>query len=336
MNGRDEQNKKIDNKVKSKISQLSVEQGRDYLMSFYNYMGANSLSNTKNVYMNRVVKFLNDIRKPVDLITFDDMLQYMEDIKEKSNGDNTTVSYQVVTYSALKKFFSYMYASKKIDINPMDGVEKPKMRKSELDARKSKHVYLSTKDINRMFKKIDSGVGSRRARCYQEKWRSRDKAILALFVNTGLRCSGLTSINVDDIYLEENKIRVIDKGDSPKWYDLADDVMEILEEWMYEREIIMGNSINNTAALFISNQKQRMAQLTVSKLIKKYSEAIGMTISPHKLRGTVANLVYEATGDIYYTQDLLNHSSPQTTEIYLPAPKKQKNASVLISAKLNY
>ncbi len=72
-------------------------------------------------------------------------------------------------------------------------------------------------------------------------------------------------------------------------------------------------------ALFISDRKKRITSTTISRLVGKYSEdALGYSVSPHKLRAAYANIILrKSNGNIYLTQRLLDHASPNTTKIYL-------------------
>ena len=75
-------------------------------------------------------------------------------------------------------------------------------------------------------------------------------------------------------------------------------------------------------ALFISNQRVRMDQSSISRVVNKYASGIkGKRITPHKLRATYASTIYNESKDLYLTQKCMGHSSPKMTETYIRGQK---------------
>ena len=85
---------------------------------------------------------------------------------------------------------------------------------------------------------------------------------------------------------------------------------------------------------FITKEGKRMQPYAISDVIKKYAYDInGKALSPHKLRATFGTLMYDETGDVYLVQNLMGHSSPKTTEIYIRGTKNKcsQRAAEIIS-----
>ena len=55
---------------------------------------------------------------------------------------------------------------------------------------------------------------------------------------------------------------------------------------------------------------------------------IDKNITPHKMRSTCGMNLYNKTGDIYLTQNVLGHSNIKNTMIYVKATEKQQRAAV--------
>ena len=76
---------------------------------------------------------------------------------------------------------------------------------------------------------------------------------------------------------------------------------------------------------------KRINVRSIENLITKYTYNIDKHITPHKLRSTCATNVYNATGDIYLTADVLGHSNIANTRRYaqISEERKRKAASAM-------
>ena len=283
---------------------------KPYLKGFFNFMG-NSLScSTKFNYIYFVVTFMNSNGKKVEELDFDDYTEFL------SNISNATSSYQIGVYSGLKKFATYLVASRKTEYNPMNHIARPKFKEKEETIAKREKGYLEKKEIKRYLSTVKAGVGSDRAKAKQEPWKERDLLIVLLFLNTGMRCSALYKLDVESISLEDKVLVVNDKGDKIRQYVLSDELVKHVKEWLLTREVLLGDK--SERALFISNERTRMCQRSISRVVSKYAANIkGKNISPHKLRATYGTQLLEETRDIYFVQQCMGHSNPSTTELYI-------------------
>lgn len=274
-----------------------------YISGYYYFMrnsGKTASYKTHEVYLNHVIKFFREIEKEPEEVTMDDITMYMAKISIKEDGSSVSGSYLVAVYSALKKFFKYMMSSKKITENPMEYVERPAPKKSELVER----TYLTKREIKKLFKAIDEENG---------RWALRDKSIFILFFSTGIRCTALTEINIDNVDFENNCVYVLDKGTKFNTFYLSGDKMRVLAEWIKQRDEIMEQSNNDTKALFISDRRKRVDQSTIYLMVKHYSGLIGHEISPHKARASFATNALNSGLNLYEVSKLMNHSTPSVT-----------------------
>ena len=313
MNGKEVYEDQFKNRV-NKIIQENLD--KPYLKGFYNYMGSSRLSSsTKYNYIYFVVSFMNDNKKEIEDLELDDYTEFLSKIS------NATASYQIGVYSGLKKFASYLVASRKTDHNPMEHISRPKFKEKEETITKREKGYLEKKEIGKYLCSVKSGVGSSRARAKQEQWKERDLLIILILLNTGMRCSALFKLDVDSFDLNKKTLTVSDKGDKVKTYVLSDELMEHIDKWLCKREMFLDGK--EEVAMFISNERKRMCQKSISRIVTKYSVNIkGKNISPHKLRATYGTQLMEETGDIYFVQQCMGHSNPATTELYIRGQNK--------------
>ena len=258
---------------------------------------------------------MNTNGKSVENLDLDDYTEFLTRL------NNMTSSYQISVYSGLKKFAKYLVASRKATYNPMEDIARPKHKEKEETIAKREKGYLEKKEINKYISTVKSGVGTSKAVARQETWRERDLLIILIFLTTGMRCSALYKLDLSSIDLQNKILTANDKGDSVRTYALSDELIEAIREWLCKREQILNGIEEN--ALFISNQRVRMNQMSIYRVVNKYADGIkGKHITPHKLRATYGTQLLKETRDIYFVQQCMGHVSPTTTELYIRGQNK--------------
>lgn len=298
---------------------------KPYLDGFRHFINKNANTTVYN-YVRHVCSFMNFCNKNIENLELDDFTKYFSSIK------NTTSSNQIVAYTALKKFSTYLSASGKNTSDFMRYIERPKFKESKETVDKRNVGYLKKKEIKKYISNINHGVGTKKAINRQKDWKERDLLIVLLFLNTGMRCSALCKLDIDNIDIEKRQLYTIDKGNITQEYDLSEEIMSYVVKWLNKRTYLLGDS--KETALFISNRKERLSQLSISNIVNKYATNIpGKNITPHKLRATYGTQLYEATGDLYFTQKCMGHSNPKTTELYIRGQKEKnrEKASIIMS-----
>ena len=145
----------------------------------------------------------------------------------------------------------------------------------------------------------------------------RNKAILSLMVNTGLRVSEVSNLKAGDINLKEGKLRVV-SGKGSKDRDLVignRQTLELLREY---------NKIRPKSAYFFTTleagkEGNKVSVRYLQEMVKKYAKRAGIqkNVSPHTLRHTFATCFYRETKDIETLKKILGHSDISTTQIYV-------------------
>ena len=111
----------------------AVQYESQYVKGFVDYL-SNLAIKSRYSYVTKVIN-----KKEADL-EYIDFLSYISNIQYTENGDETTPSYRITVYAALKKFSKFLFISKVIPENYMDNIEKPKS--GELQKTIVKRVYL--------------------------------------------------------------------------------------------------------------------------------------------------------------------------------------------------
>lgn len=215
----------------------------------------------------------------------------------------------------VRSFFEFLFKSEKIPANITTLVPLPKLHEKPI-------LYLEPNEVEKMLSVADSGNGlTKHQQAFQKVTKARDKAILMLFLGTGIRVSELVGINMEDIDFSINGFLVTRKGGNQTVLYFPESVSEALQEYLSERREIEALP-GHESAFFLSLQRRRITQRAVENLVKKYAlvaAPLKKKISPHKLRSTFGTSLYQSTGDIYLVADVLGHADVNTTRKHYAA-----------------
>ena len=147
----------------------------------------------------------------------------------------------------------------------------------------------------------------------EETASKRDKAIITLFLYSGLRLNELRMLDRDDIEWDERRIMVrFAKGGKWRRLSLHAKAAEAIAAYLKGRP-------DPDPALFLSRNRRRISHRAIQLMLEKFVErlALNKRITPHCLRHTFATHLYRTSGsDLRLVQRALGHSSIQTTTIY--------------------
>lgn len=320
MNGRLEKELKSDHKMKEKLSKLPVI----FSDFYFSLEGEGKSYTTLTNYVNHNIDFMNYISngeykedfylsvKPADIN------RYMASLRHKEvNGKiiRTGDDIRAARWTSLKAFFEFLKSNEYIEDNPLDKTNRPKIKTEH------KVTYLARDEINEVLDKI------RLSASIQKK--SRDLCIISLMLSTGLRVSAVTQINVEDVDLENNTIKVVEKGNKVRTIKFGDNLNALLYECITDRNKYFADA--DTNALFVSQWKRRMTTQAVRDLVTKYTDGIkGKNITPHKLRASAATNLAASGVSIQAIAKVLGHENIQTTRRYVEVLESETNQATNI------
>ena len=143
----------------------------------------------------------------------------------------------------------------------------------------------------------------------------RDKAALELFYSSGLRLSELCNLDLKDLVINDQLIRVTGKGNKTRELPIGRYALKALQEW-----ILIRNSfpLKDYEAVFVSQHGRRINPRTIQQRVKYWAkkQGIEINVSPHMLRHSFASHLLESSGELRSVQELLGHSNISTTQIY--------------------
>ena len=230
--------------------------------------------------------FCSYLNKPIATITINDLRMF---IYEYSKGKKPSTQNTIT--SCIKAFFSWLEQEELVPKNPAKRLEQNKL---PIRLRKS----LTVRELEQL-----------RLACIT----NRERALLEFIFSTGCRISEVESINIEDLDLCNNTLRVVGKGNKERLVCFSDKTKLHLENYLKERR-------DGNPALFISKRfpYERMGKRGLEIVISKIGKRAGFEkrIFPHLLRHTMATLGLQSGAEITTIQHLLGHTDPATTEIY--------------------
>jgi len=145
----------------------------------------------------------------------------------------------------------------------------------------------------------------------------RNQAIIRLLFSTGIRNNEACNLNDEDIYPEENRIKIRQgKRGNDEYQPLTKpETWKELKRYLRARKTFKHNI---SGSLFIGKSGERIKPRTMQRFIKEYGKQAGITkkVYPHIFRHTFATEYLRTTRDLKLTQVALRHKNINSTIIY--------------------
>lgn len=207
--------------------------------------------------------------------------------------------------SSIRSLYKYLVSKRHyLDYNPTVDMDSPKPKKAL-------PKYLTLEESEALLDAVENDKDS--------PFRTRDYAIITLFLNCGMRVSELVGINLTDIDPQLRSLRVTGKGNKERVVYLNGACQQALGAYLLIRTSAAYANIQDKG-LFLSRLEQRMSVKTVQWMIYKYLNMAGLEAkhySVHKLRHTAATLMYQSGNvDVRVLKEILGHEQLNTTQIY--------------------
>ena len=210
-------------------------------------------------------------------------------------------SYIRLQFSAFRTFYRFLVERKNLRLDPVRQLQLPK-------AEKKLPLVLTQKQIDELLRAPLRVPKQKAAPIWMPL---RDAAILELFYSSGLRLAELASLNVADLDIYTESVRILGKGRKERVCPVGLPALEAVSRYRAAANVQAG-------PLFINKSRRRISPRSIWLILKRYLRhtSIPIAVSPHKLRHSFATHLLDSGADLRSVQALLGHASLSTTQIY--------------------
>lgn len=146
----------------------------------------------------------------------------------------------------------------------------------------------------------------------------RDKAMLELFYASGLRCSELADLRVEDVQFDEGVLRCTGKGGKHRVVPVGRKALDALLDYMTHARPRLARGMEHFPFLFVSQKRGRLGRNAIYLRVLLHAREAGLRgkVTPHTLRHCFATHLLAHGADVRAIQEMLGHASVETTQIY--------------------
>ena len=268
-----------------------------YKDQFLNYLQneRNFSKHTIKSYFNDLGQFFTFLKKDSILIKFvssRDIRSWI--IYNKEIGlESSTINRKI---SCLRTYFNFLRREKIILKNPINNINLLKL-KQRLP------VFVPEESMYNLFTKVDfpnDFIGQ------------RDKFILELFYQTGIRLSELINIKISDFDVQKKTLKILGKGNKERIVPILNQIITCYNHYMKFREKVPSKF------LFLTSSGKKVYPKMIYRIVNKYLGFISTVAkkSPHILRHTFATHLLNRGADINTIKELLGHKTLSSTQVY--------------------
>ena len=207
-------------------------------------------------------------------------------------------------FAALRSFYKFLSERHGLTHDPLKGVQLPRA------PRRLPHP-LTTTQVEGLL----AAPAVREKNKQAPAWMAaRDVAMLELLYSSGLRLAELAALNVEDLDVYSETVRVLGKGRKERICPMGGPALEAISRYRHAAGVPSG-------PLFLNKLRRRRGRrgvwLALRRSLPAAADALnGVPVSPHKLRHSFATHLLDAGADLRSVQELLGHAHLATTQIY--------------------
>lgn len=272
---------------------------KEILTEYERYLHGEKLSeNTCASYLRDLDTFflyLKENRKNVLTVKRITIDAYIDSLKTMGRA-NSTISR---TTAALRKFYQYMFLKELVKVNPVTGVEVPRVKKKIPEA-------LTTREVVKLLNQPKS----------TDLKGIRDKAMLELLYATGMKVSELIGLNVRDIDIRGGMVNC-NTGKNERYIPIGSEAADALDNYLKTARPYMVHD-SKVKNLFVNYAGSPLTRQGFWKILRGYAESAGIKteINAQTLRNSFAVHLLQNGADINAVSEMLGHNDVVTTRVY--------------------
>ena len=222
--------------------------------------------------------------------------EYIRSLNEKGLAASSIAR----IFSSIRSYHKFLSAENFVNENPTLILTSPKAPK------KLPHVLME-EEISAIINAVVETF----------QYSKRDKAIIEMLYSCGLRVSELCALSLNNLYLNDDMIRIMGKGSKERLLPVGGRAKNFLNDYLIHcRPGIQKDK--GSSSVFLSRNGNPLTRAMINNILRKWSQVAGISksVSPHTLRHSFATHLLEGGADLRFVQALLGHSDISTTQIY--------------------
>lgn len=267
---------------------------------------------------------INESRSQKTIISYsEDLKQYFDYLSNKNIVDTKDIDFDIIQNFILKQnkikssnSVSRMAASIRSfhqTISFLNDEDDPSLNLEVHKGAKTLPVFCTIDEINKLMNSFNDDNPN----------ELLNHAMLEIIYACGLRVSEMVNLTINRVNLEDQRVRVLGKGNKERIVPIAGGSINIIKKY---RDIVRPINLKHNSNFFFINAKgNKIRTEYVEKLLRDKCQELQFDkhITPHKLRHSYATHLLQNGADLRSIQEMLGHSSIQTTEIYTHVQNKQ-------------
>ena len=270
-----------------------------YIKDFLEYLKFENRysEHTITSYSNDLLKFHNYLEDYYEGVIFHSikslhLRSYMVFLLEKKMAKSTVAR----KISAVKSLFKFLLKQQIVDSSPVNLIETPKLDKKLPSFLKEDEII----NLINVIEFEDSFFGL------------RDKLLITLFYQTGVRLSEIIELKEDDVRMDD--IKVLGKRNKERIIPLSGKVKNLITEYRKIKHL----EFPNIKYFFIGDKGNKMYEKFVYRKVNYYLSMVSskQKRSPHILRHTFATHMLNNGADLNAIKEILGHENLSATQVY--------------------
>lgn len=214
-------------------------------------------------------------------------------------------------HTGLSAFYTWLVAEGIYPYHLMHAVERPRPEIRTIQTIPVAHVRAMFSAIERSkgYSRRGSKVGSNLL-----PFAQRNRLILLLLLDTGLRASELCGLRMNAIDLEQNRLKVFGKGDKERYVYISPRTGQSIWRYLAEKRL----DPRSDAFLLSTRDNRPMDRNNLRHLLGRICIRAGVPVyTPHDFRHTFATEYLRNHANIYALQETLGHTTLDMVKKYL-------------------
>ena len=218
--------------------------------------------------------------------------------------------------SAIKGLHRFMVTERICEEHPTADLPLPKKPARLPDVLSREQAAALLEERNFIY--VDDASKTPRRNAVARAGLQRDRAILEVLYGCGLRVSELCGLDLREVMLSEEVVRVLGKGSKERIVPIMGSAARVMGEYLEQWRPVLTEGHPATAAVFLNARGGRISRQSVHAICEKYGRIYAGRegLHPHTLRHSFATHMLEGGADLRIVQELLGHASIATTQLY--------------------